>query len=79
MVKAAFDMIRQSSQSNAAVSIHLLETFASVAAHTHGEDDRRVFLRHAKMVFDGCRQNQSDLEDRKDLFAHYRAVIDAMK
>ena len=56
MVDAAFNMIRQNSQSVATVSIHLLETIATIAAQTPKKEDRAALLRHAAMVVHGCKE-----------------------
>jgi uncharacterized membrane protein len=75
MVDAAFNMIRQNSQSVAAVSIHLLETIATVAAQTIRKEDRAALLRHAAMVAHGCKETLSADNDRKDLEKRYEAVV----
>lgn len=77
MVDAAFNMIRQSSQSIAAVSIHLIETIATVAVQTHRKEDRNVLLRHAAMVLHGCIDRLSEQGDREDLKKRYDVVIQA--
>jgi uncharacterized membrane protein len=74
MVDAAFNMIRQNSRSNVAVSIHILETIAVVAAQTHGKQRRATLMRHAAMVVQGCENLLSDDNDRKDLNDRYAAV-----
>ncbi|MGD8297199.1 MAG: DUF2254 domain-containing protein [Desulfobacterales bacterium] len=75
MVDAAFNMIRQNSRSVAAVSIHLLETIATIAAQTPTEKDRAALLRHASLVADGCKESLSAEDDRKDLEKRYEAVV----
>jgi uncharacterized membrane protein len=67
MVDAAFNMIRQNSQSAAAVSIHLLETIATVAAQTFRKEDRAALLRHAAMVVHGCKERLSAMTTAKIL------------
>jgi uncharacterized membrane protein len=78
MVDAAFNMIRQNSQSVAAVSIHLLETIATVAAQTYREEDRTALSRHAAMVVHGCKERLSDDDDRKDLEKRYEAALEIL-
>ena len=78
MVDAAFNMIRQNSQSVAAVSIHLLETIATVTAQTFRKEDRATLLRHAAMVAYGCKETLSADDDRKDLEKRYEAVVKAL-
>ena len=70
-----FNMIRQNSQSVAAVSIHLLETIATVAAQTIRKEDRAALLRHAAMVAHGCKETLSADDDRKDLDKRYEAAV----
>ncbi len=79
MVDAAFNMIRQSSQSIAAVSIHLLESIAIVAVQTNRKEDRAALLRHATMVSHGCITKLSEESDREDLKKRYDAVIEICK
>jgi uncharacterized membrane protein len=78
MVDAAFNMIRQNSQSVAAVSIHLLETIATVAAQTIRKEDRAVLSRHAAMVVHGGKERLSDDDDRKDLDLRYEAALEIL-
>ena len=79
MVDAAFNMIRQNSQTVAAVSIHLLETIATIAAQTHNKEERGALLRHAAMVAHGCNGSLSAEDDRKDLKKCYEAAVKALK
>jgi uncharacterized membrane protein len=79
MVDAAFNMIRQNSHSIAAVSIHLLETIATIAAQTRSEDSRSALLRHASMVASGCKAKLLADDDRRDLENRYEAVIKILR
>ena len=76
MVDAAFNMIRQNSYSVAAVSIHLLETIATVAAQTRKKKIVPHLLRHAAMVVHGCKEKLSADDDRKDLEKRYEAALE---
>jgi uncharacterized membrane protein len=78
MVDAAFNMIRQNSQSVATVSIHLLETIATIAAQTPKKEDRAALLRHAAMVVHGCKEKLLSDDDRKDLEKRYGAAVDIL-
>jgi uncharacterized membrane protein len=78
MLDAAFDMIRQNASTVAAVSIHLLETIATVAAQTHQKENRDALLRHAAMVAHGCKERLVADEDREDLELRYKAVVKAL-
>jgi uncharacterized membrane protein len=75
MVDAAFNMIRQNSHSVATVSIHLLETIATVAAQTPAKKDRAALLRHASLVTHGCKESLSADDDRKDLEKRYEVAV----
>jgi len=79
MVDAAFNMIRQNSQTVTAVSIHLLETIATIASQTHKKEERGALLRHAAMVAHGCNGSLSAEDDRKDLKKCYEAAVKALK
>jgi len=78
MVDAAINMIRQNSRSVAAVSIHLLETIATVATQTFRNEDRAALLRHAAMVAQGCKETLPADSDREDLEKRYEAVVKAL-
>lgn len=79
MANAAFNMIRQNSESIAAVSIHLLETIATVADQTVRKQDRAALLRQATMVVNGCKNNLTAAEDRADLEKRYQAAVKALQ
>jgi uncharacterized membrane protein len=74
MVDAAFNLIRQNSQSVAMVSMHLLETIATIAAQTRQQNHRAVLSRHAAMVARGCRKKISADDDRMEFEKCYEAV-----
>jgi uncharacterized membrane protein len=78
MVDAAFNMIRQNSYGVAAVSIHLLETIATVAGQAHRQEDRDTLMSHAAMVLHGCSGHLSAKYDRDDLQKRYGAVLEAL-
>ena len=75
MLDAAFNMIRQNAFTVAAVSIHLLETIATILAQARRKEDRAALLRHAAMVVHGCKENLSADEDRKDLEMRYQTAL----
>ena len=78
MVDASFNMIRQNSETIAAVSIHLLEAIATVADQVLREEDRAALLRQASMVVNGCKENLAAEEDRSDLEKRYEAALRAL-
>ncbi|MFZ0242733.1 MAG: DUF2254 domain-containing protein [Desulfobacterales bacterium] len=79
MANAAFNMIRQNSETVAAVSIHLLETIAIVADQTSRKKDLAALLRQASMVVNGCKKNLTADEDRADLEKRYEAAVKALE
>ena len=78
MVDAAFNMIRQNSETIPAVSIRLLETIATVAGQAHGKEDRQALLRQANMVVNGCSNGLSAENDRADLDERYQKAVKAL-
>ncbi len=78
MTNVAFNMIRQNSQTVAAVSMRLLETIATVAEQTPRKEDRAALLRHADMVVRGCKGNIEAADDRHDLEKRYQAAVKAL-
>lgn len=78
MVEAAFNMIRQNSGAIPAVSIHLLETIATVADQAHRKEDRKALLRQADMVIHGGKDRLSADNDRKDLEERYQKAVKAL-
>ena len=75
LVDAAFNMIRQNSESIPAVSIHLLETIATIADQTPNKTDREILLNQANLVSEGCKTKQSTKSDREDLNKRYNNVV----
>lgn len=75
LVDAAFNMIRQNSESITAVSIHLLETIATIAVQTPNKKDREILLNQANLVAEGCKIKLSTNSDYKDLNKRYNNVV----
>jgi len=75
LVGAAFNMIRQNSESIAAVSIHLLETIATIADQTPNKKNREILLKQANLVAEGCKAKLSTKSDREDLNIRYNNVV----
>ena len=75
IVDAAFNMIRQNAQSVPAVSIHILETIATIAAQTRRAEDRAALHRQASLVSGGCEKMLSAEDDRNDLKKRYQSVL----
>ena len=71
----AFNQIRQTARSSAAVTIRLLETIAVVVRFAHRSGDRAALLRHAEMIARGARDGLSEGEDRQVVVDRYQSVI----
>lgn len=72
---AAFNQIRQSSRSSAAVSIRLLETISVVARFAHRPEDRSALLRHAEMIARGAAEGLPEELDRRAVAESFEAVV----
>ena len=79
MVDAAFNIIRQSSESIPAVSIRMLETIATIAAQTRKKDDQAVLLRQAVIITNGCKRKFTSDDDRNDLEERFKVVVKLTK
>lgn len=72
---AAFNQIRRNVRSNAQVTIHLLETTATVAYFAHRPEDRATLLRHAEMLVRGAREGLPEELDLWVVEDRYQAVV----
>lgn len=79
IVGQAFNQIRQYAQSDAAVTIRLLEAIALIATHTDNLKYRAVLRCHADMILRGSQQGLSEEQDRKDVHERYYSVIKALE
>ncbi|PIG93519.1 DUF2254 domain-containing protein [Gloeocapsopsis sp. IPPAS B-1203] len=75
VVDAAFNQIRQSGQTDVAVTIRLLEAIARVAEYTTTREQRAVLLRQAQMIERGSHEGVSEKLDQKDIQESYFAVL----
>ncbi|WP_414563065.1 MULTISPECIES: DUF2254 domain-containing protein [unclassified Anabaena] len=78
IVDQAFNQIRQYSNSDAAVTIRLLEAIALVATHTQNPQYREVLRRHADMIERGSHEGLPESQDRKDVYRKYDDVIQSL-
>lgn len=78
MVDAAFNQIRQSARSNAAVTIRLLETIAVIAGAAYRPQDRAALRRHAEMIARGAREGLPEVEDRHTVEERFETTIRAL-
>jgi uncharacterized membrane protein len=74
IVDAAFNQIRQSARSSAAVTIRLLETITLIAGVASRTEDCAALRRHAEMIARGAREGLPEEEDRKAAEERYRTA-----
>ncbi len=79
LVNAAFNQIRQSARSSAAVTIRLLESIAVIADAAGRPEDRAALRRHAEMIVRGAREAVPEVWDRQEVEERYRAAIEALR
>ncbi|NNJ11345.1 DUF2254 domain-containing protein [Chloroflexales bacterium ZM16-3] len=77
-VDAAFDMIRQYSRTQAAVTIRMLETLAQIAAQTERADRRAVLRHHADMLRRGAQEALPEPHDLGVVEERHRRVMRAI-
>ena len=75
IVDAAFDQIRQSARSNAAVTLRLLETIALIAERVDSKEDHTALLRQAQMTRRGSQTGLPEEWDREAVEERYRTVV----
>ncbi|PMB17032.1 DUF2254 domain-containing protein [Fischerella thermalis] len=78
LVDRAFNQIRQYAQSDAAVTIRLLEAIATIATYTTNPKHKTVLRRHAEMILRGSQEGLSEELDRKDVEERYYSAIKAL-
>lgn len=72
---AAFNQIRRNVRSNAQVTIHMLETIATVTHFAYRPEDRATLLRHAEMLVRGAREGLTEELDLRAVEEGYQAVV----
>ena len=78
ITNAAFDQIRQYSQSDAAVTIRLLEILKIIAKLSRNRQQRQALLKQAQMIERVSRQSLPDENDQKDMQERYQALLEAL-
>lgn len=78
IVDSAFNQIRQSARTDAAVTIRLMEAITTVAAFTDRLDDRETLRRHAEMIVRGAREGLPEENDRREVNRRYTDAIEAL-
>jgi uncharacterized membrane protein len=79
IVDQAFNQIRQYGQSDASVTIHLLEAIALVATYTQNPQYREVLRHHADMIERGSHKSLPETQDRKQVQEQYDNAIQALE
>ena len=77
IVDATFHQVRQSSRTNAAVTLRLLETIATVLGQARAPTFRAALLQHAAIIHRGSQEGLPDPWDRAEADRRYRLVLDA--
>jgi uncharacterized membrane protein len=78
LINAAFNQIRQYSNSDVAVTIRLLEAIATIARYTQNPKDREALRRHAEMIQRDSNDAVSEEWDKKDIEKQYQAALKAL-
>ncbi|MGG6265578.1 DUF2254 domain-containing protein [Leptolyngbya sp. AN03gr2] len=78
LVDRAFNQIRQYAQSDAAVTIRLLEAIALIATYTKTPKQRTALRHHADMIRRGSQTGLTEECDRKDVEQHYQQALAAL-
>ncbi len=79
IVDTAFNPVRQSARSSAAVTLRLLETIAVIATAAHRPEDLSALRRHAEMIARGAREGLPEDEDRRAVEERYQATRTATR
>jgi uncharacterized membrane protein len=78
LVKGAFDQIRQAGQSNPAVQIRLLQTFARLATQIEDAPSRQALLSQVEAVWEMASGEVAVKSDHADVEAAYHAAREAL-
>jgi uncharacterized membrane protein len=77
-LKASFNTIRQHAESNATVTIYLMQSLEVVARQTRRQEDKTAVQRQAEVIFRSSQDNLSEESDRRDVEERYRRVLAAL-
>lgn len=75
LVDSAFNQIRRYAQSDAAVTIRLLDAIATIASYTSNAKQRAVLRCHAEMIYRGSRESLSEEVDQQAVEQRYDNVV----
>jgi uncharacterized membrane protein len=74
----AFNQIRQSTRSNPAVAIRMLDAIAQIAGHVQSAQDAACLQRHAGMIIRGARDGVPEADDLAAVEAGFTAAREAL-
>lgn len=75
MVNRAFDKVRQAARGMPAVIIRMLDALNCVMAATSSDEQRRILVRQAEMIFSSAEESVPDPNDRRDIRGRYERVL----
>ncbi len=75
----AFNQIRQSSRSNPAVTIRMLDAIAQIAGHLQRAQDTACLQRHADMIVRGAREAVPEADDLLAVETRFTAATQALR
>jgi uncharacterized membrane protein len=78
ITEAAFDQIRQYGRSSVAVTIRLMETLETIAAHSRTVEQQQAILRQARMIRRGSQESLSEENDKQDVEERYQALLELL-
>lgn len=75
IVKSAFDQIRQHGSENAAVLLRLLNAIRTCYSMCENDNQKKVLLRHAEMIYRAGMNNLPEDNDKKEIEEIYEYLI----
>jgi len=75
MVNRTFDKVRQAARGMPAVVIRILDSIGAVMEATTTDEQRRVLMRQADMVFRGAEESVAEPNDRRDIERRYARLL----
>ncbi|MBD1996252.1 DUF2254 domain-containing protein [Leptolyngbya sp. FACHB-541] len=79
LVSSAFNQIRRYAQSDAAVTIRLLNAIALIATHTQNHKYQAALQGQAEMIQQGACKKLSEQQDQEDVKRHYYSLIELLQ
>lgn len=75
----AFSQIRQYGNSDAAVTIKLLEAITQISSYTDNSEYQKILRHHADMILQDSRNGLSQEQDIKDVEKHHHTIIKSLE